>query len=497
MLLYANVFCILNKKKVISEKIQKKLKKMAAEQREEAGLNPQQIGIMQLNNLTYKLEPDLAVVTARNVQSSYFLSASYAPGSQMVLVCNTGSAFVNLKQSVLVLEVQNTSAGGTNGNTSWFGLNGGSACNFINQIRIIAKNGVVLEFIQNANVLAAKKVAYAYSTDWKNSVGQAMGIYPTAAALGWTYQASGAGSTVRFEIPLYAFSSLCDNMNTLCPPQLLSGARFEILLENPNVAMIQGVSDSANVQNYAVTACRIDFESYIIVDSVLRVTNQVAASQGLEVVSCATVDTQAQRTSASITVDVARSCSRALSLLYVERIPASALATGNANPPATYPVGAFFDRMASAPLQTVAGVSSGTYTNLPMEWQVRVGVNYFPQQSLRGAGTAVGQADNDLYMQTLRSFNKLCPQTQNTSSNCSLVSFRGSATLNGSEAAYGLDLQRSAILTSGIPLSNARLASVYYATNFSQITTFAYLVDVYLTYQILIRTFLSQVVLEV
>lgn len=470
-------------------------------------LDARSVGILSLNQMTYKLEPDLAVTIQRNVQSSFFLSQSYAPGSTMVCIVNSGSSFVNLRQSYLVMDVQNTTSAGQDGKVAWFGSSGGSAANFINRIQIIAKNGVQLERIDNANVLAAAKVAYVYSTDWTNSVGALAGISSSAAALNWTHAAAG-GAIIRFMIPLYLFSTFCDSMGSLCPSQLLAGARFEIFLENPNVAMINGSSGETGspVLNYAVTACRIDFESYLLADSVMRVLNQTAASQGLEVVTATTQDTQAQRTSAAITVDVARSCSRALHMLYKERIPASAVAAG-ANVPTNVSTGQYFDKIASAPLAyNVNGTSGGTFTNIPIEWLVRAGQIYFPQQSIRGNGGQTGLADNDLYLQTLRSFQKLWSGVygQNASSNCSLAAFRGSTaggatiTAPGSaEAVFALDLQRSAVLTSGIPLSNSRQLQIFLNTQFSQPVAFAYLVDVYLTYQVLARTFLSQVVLEV
>jgi len=448
-------------------------------------MTPSQVGILNLNNLSYKLEPDLAVVVQRNVQSSFFTSQSYGPSQTMTCIVNSGSAFVNLKQSYLVLDVANLSTGGTDASTSWFGPHGGSGCNFINRIQIIAKNGVVLERIDNANALAAAKVCYM-SQSWKQSVGSLAGIASTSAALGW---ASGddvttvGAITLRFMIPLYMFSTFCDSMGSLCPSQLLSGARFEIQLESADNAMIS--TEASKVNNYAISQCRIDFESYLLTDSVLRIINQTAASQGLEVVAATSQDTQSQRTSSAIVVDVARSCSRALNVLYKERaVPG---ATG-------YPaVGStLFDHMASAAI--VAG-------NIPSEWQVRAGQLYFPQSSIRNPGTSLGYAENELYLQTLRSFQKLSPVGDKVSAFSSLFDFRGSLTSTagsaaaGSNACFALDLQRSAILTSGIPLSNSRQLSIAYRTTTSPPSTLN--VDVYLTYQILVRVFLSQCVLEV
>ena len=43
----------------------------------DAGLTSSQVGILQLNNLQFKLDPDMAVVTQRISQSSYFEGEGY------------------------------------------------------------------------------------------------------------------------------------------------------------------------------------------------------------------------------------------------------------------------------------------------------------------------------------------------------------------------------------------------------------------------------------
>jgi len=179
-------------------------------------------------------------------------------------------------------------------------------------------------------------------------------------------------------------------------------------------------------------------------------------------------------------------------VIYKERVPSGAAAVNDG-----YLVGSLFDHMASASL--ASGTGTG-YVNLPMEWQVRAGQLFFPQTSIRGSGTAVGQADTELYSQTLRAFQKLYPGplANSASSNTSVYNFRGLPS-TGARAVYALDLQRSNVLTSGIPLSNSRQLSIFYNTAqaFGTGGSIPYLVDVWLVYQILIRTFLSQAVIEV
>ena len=394
----------------------------------------------------------------------------------------------------MILDVSTTNTVG-----QWFGVHGGSAANLINRIQIIAKNGVVLERIDNANQLAASKINYAHSNSWKKSVGSLMGITSdgTASQLNWL---STGIAKQRFVIPLYVFSTLCDSMGSLCPSQLLAGARFEIQLETPSGSLLGATTGGTLAYN--IDACRLEFESYLLTDSVMKVINQTAATQGLEVISATTQNTQSQRLSSQVVVDVARSCARALSVIYKERAPKTS-PNLHAN---GYATGDEFDSMAAAVI--VNSASGPAYVNTPLEWQVRAGQLYFPQSSIRATSSAISQAEVELYMQTLRAFQKLNPGSmgQNASSNTSLYEFRGvlgttlgigAQAVSGGNACFALDLQRSAILTSGIPLSNAHQLSINYNTNYTIPATMPYLVDVFLTYQVLIRTFLSQCVLEV
>jgi hypothetical protein len=336
-------------------------------------------------------------------------------------------------------------------------------------------------------------------------------VPPGIAQLNWS-AATGGVAVQRFIIPLYVFSTLADSMNSLCPAQLLSGARVEILLAAPEGSMISGDSGSGAASTgqlgYLIKSCRFELESYLLTDSVMKALNQISATQGLEVVCATTQNTQAQRTGSQISVDVARSCSKALNVTYKERAPAGANAFANG-----YAGGNWFDPMGAAILTPDTTASGGyAYVNLPLEWQVRAGQLYFPQASIKSQYLTVAQADNELLMQTLRSYQKFNSGVmgQNASASTNVFKFRGNSILAanqtygapgayGGRAAFSLDLQRSSVLSSGTPLSNSRQLNILYNTTqfFVAAANFNYNVDVFLTYAIQIRTFLSQCVLEV
>ena len=182
---------------------------------------------------------------------------------------------------------------------------------------------------------------------------------------------------MHFIIPLYVFSTFCNSLSA----QLMSGLRVEIQLESAANSMMDcSSSGGAKSLNYAITGCRLDLESYILTDSVMKVLNQECSSRGLEVISQTTSTTQAQRSTTSITVDISRSCSRALSVIYKERVPqgsaSSQIGVGpnSVAAPATALNGSQFDPVASAVIST--GDVTG-FSNYPVEFQVFFYLFYF------------------------------------------------------------------------------------------------------------------------
>ena len=79
----------------------------------EEGMTPSQVGILQLNSLSFRSMPDLSVSIQRNVQSTFCQTQQNAPGSTGVFVVQSGSSYVNFLQSSLVIDVQNLSTNGT------------------------------------------------------------------------------------------------------------------------------------------------------------------------------------------------------------------------------------------------------------------------------------------------------------------------------------------------------------------------------------------------
>lgn len=95
-------------------------------------------GILSLNQLSYRMDPDLSVCVSRTVTSQWFTNQTAASGSSSMCLFNTGSSYVNMKQSSLVFDLRNDSEVPV-----WFGLHGSSAASVINRLVISSRSGQV------------------------------------------------------------------------------------------------------------------------------------------------------------------------------------------------------------------------------------------------------------------------------------------------------------------------------------------------------------------
>ena len=91
-------------------------------------------GLLQINNLSYQLKPDLSMCVSRAATTQFFAMQEYSPGSSMICIFNTGSSFVYGPRTYLSLDIKNTSEGGT-----WtFG--NGTAANLIARITVSSRH---------------------------------------------------------------------------------------------------------------------------------------------------------------------------------------------------------------------------------------------------------------------------------------------------------------------------------------------------------------------
>lgn len=407
------------------------------------------MGLINVNNLQYNLKPDLSVCVSNTSTSQFFQNQSYAAGSTMVCILNTGSSFVYGPNSSLVWDVKNVTG---SGNFNFGAAEcGGTSANLISRVTIMSRSGVVLERIDGSNVLSAIKVIYNRSLGWNTSIGQAAGIG----------RGIGAGATARFVVPMSLLSGLFAYENLL-PSALMSGLRIEFVLAPP----VQALLSATNTSTYEISSCRIETDAYQLTDMILRQLNETAASSGLEVVFKTVFNTVATRTTNSINLESRRSCSRALCAFYRET--------------------AVRDNLTSEPMGTL----DVTSTQGLISGQFRAGSLYFPNSVISGSTPDV--CAPEAYFQTLKGMNRY-NRIDATSPASSFESYVGSTSKKGANL-FAVSLERSTTLElAGIPLSNSRTL----ALNATFIGDTGHNVNFFLEYATLARVFISNCTVEV
>ena len=415
-------------------------------------------GIIDVNNLSYNLKPDLSVTTSRTTTTQFFQNQDYAENSTMVCILNTGASFVYGPNSTLAFDIKVAKKSGTSiPELGCFFPAPGSAANIFSRITIMSRSGVVLERIDSVNQLAAIKFAYQHDASYSKTIGSMMGyVSPTFKTTSNQQQ--------RFVIPLSLISGLFAYENLL-PSALMSGLRIEIALTPAYQAFSLQVTDAVNndwTYGYSVINPRIQCDAYMLTDSIMRTLNEASASSGLEIVFPTYFTTIQSRSSTLLNMESRRACSRALSAFYTEQLPVTDWI------------------YTKSPMMSVALNDA----NGPTSVQFRAGSLYFPNTAISNDNPLICAPEN--YQMALQTFNKF-----NTalSSNVALEDYQTNGLF-----VLGTTLERSTALNlTGIPLSNSRVLALN-ATFKSSTPTTCYM---FLEYVTLARVFISNCTVEV
>ena len=116
--------------------------------------------ILAVNSLIYTLQPDLSVAVSRTMTKMYPQAQKHTSRDSMVFTLNSGSAYIDFKDSYLSMDVKNNSTGGTAASSAFFGTSGGSACSLINRLTISSRSGQIIERIDRVNQLCAIRNNY-------------------------------------------------------------------------------------------------------------------------------------------------------------------------------------------------------------------------------------------------------------------------------------------------------------------------------------------------
>ena len=234
---------------------------------------------LMVNNLMYSQPKALSLATNRTYTKAYLQRAQYKGDRSTTMIAdwNSGTSFVNCANSFLSISVKVTGDP-----LSGAGFGSGSAMNLINEIRIKSRSGVELSRIQNVNTWSLFDSVYNRTSQNLNTVGILEGFNinrdPTLSQM--SIDAGGVATVKKFLIPLSCLSTYFRPLDgQLMPPQLASGLRVELSLEDYRTAL---TLTSGGVTGYEITDCYFQLDQIDLTDETQRSINMSSAKDGLE-----------------------------------------------------------------------------------------------------------------------------------------------------------------------------------------------------------------------
>ena len=227
--------------------------------------------IMELNGLKYKMPQILSTTITRSLIKQYSQRQSYSEGGTIIFDMNTGDNYIDPHDCCLKLEVQMV---GTNADwTSALPEIGAYA--LFNEIRIFAKSGAELDRIQDVN-------QYIHITHPFTATTDSIAKYGTLTGKGVAVNNNLNGNWSTFILPLSKLSGLFnpDVKNQKLPPNIISGARIELVLES----FVRAFISTENQENtsFNIRNPQILMMANRLNDLTQRVLNQEASQSGLE-----------------------------------------------------------------------------------------------------------------------------------------------------------------------------------------------------------------------
>lgn len=214
------------------------------------------MGMLALNDLVYKLNPDLSVAVNRTHKVMYPQTQQYDNKQVTVFLVNSGADYVDPSTSNFFFTIEldevkmqqpvgRTAAANNSLNhpqfdwqspqfNCYFGPNG-SILNLIDSVFVSSRSGEELSRLNNYAQLMNIYMPATFGQDWRATIGSNMAIGSYIGADGWVPNEQRRRT---FQVPLYLLSPLF-NYGRLLPATLVSGLRIEIRWKSLDVATQQ------------------------------------------------------------------------------------------------------------------------------------------------------------------------------------------------------------------------------------------------------------------
>lgn len=230
-------------------------------------------GMIQVNDLVYKLEPDISVAVNRTHKTHFFQQTDYKNSQTAVCILNSGADYIDCRRSFLNLRVNLTCDPVQIGTSDWdtwhgtdtftqaaaqafndnllihgyFGPNG-SILNLIDTVTVTTRSGDELSRVTDLALLSNMTLPLIFGKDWRSTVGQMMGMGD--CAYGQSSKRKHPCADRTYAIPLYLLSPLFQ-YGRLMPSMLMSGLRITITWKSAMHAFAQFVA-KCPADNYPV-----------------------------------------------------------------------------------------------------------------------------------------------------------------------------------------------------------------------------------------------------
>ena len=411
--------------------------------------------LLQVNQLSYKLPPQISIASKCTHVINYSQQASYNGGETVIFDCQTGSQFVDPAASYLRLVVTPVAAA--------YGFGSGSVNNIFSRVVVRTQTGAELSRCEDYNLLNKFMERYSNSTAWLDSMGKAQGFDKAVGTTAAFYTTAIPTTGRLYIIPVQCLMACMNPIGAkLVPPNIMSGLRIEIQLASASDAFcaVDQSGTPAALASYTVSRPEMHWKVFELADAFQRKIQEMAA-QGLNYLYKEHFHTIVSTSTADINFDIKKAASKALTCRIITRL--TTLAPGR-------------DTFSSAVFN---------YNTL----QANIGADYWPNQKLQIDTTPTINNINEAYYYTAYAVDKLEAWSPPSVDPSEFLGINDYTKYNNGMICFNLNKSNVSELA-GYTTSNSRALLV----NLKQHSATAVRLDAYLTYLRLCKIMTSNVV---